>query len=133
MRYNFPMPTPKSTQLFKELAFTVYAVTDIKKSRAFYEGILGLVPNDDFPAKEGSMWIEYNIGPGSLSIGCSPDWKPSSDGAVAALEAIDFDTVMQKLKAAKVPFKLEPQDFPTCKMAVVFDPDRNCLLIHQRK
>ena len=119
--------------MFKEIAFTVYAVTDIPKARAFYEGVLGLVPNDDFPATPDSMWIEYNIGPGSLSIGCSPDWKPSSDGAVAALEAIDFDAVMKKLKDAQVPFKLEPQDFPTCRMAVVYDPDKNCVCIHQRK
>jgi catechol 2,3-dioxygenase-like lactoylglutathione lyase family enzyme len=122
-----------TSPLFKEIAFSIYAVTDIKKSRAFYEGVLGLVPNDDYPAKEDSMWIEYNIGPGTLSIGCSPDWKPSSDGAVVALEAIDFDAVMKKLKDAKVAFKVEPQDFPSCKMAVVFDPDKNCVLIHQRK
>lgn len=119
--------------MFKNIAFTIYAVTDIKKSRAFYEGVLGLVPNDDFPAKPDSMWIEYNIGPSTLSIGCSPDWKPSSDGAVVALEAIDFDAVMKKLKDAKVPFKLEPQDYPTCKMAVIYDPDKNPILIHHRK
>ena len=119
--------------MFKDIAFVVYAVTDIKKARAFYEGVLGLVPNTDFPAQEHSMWIEYNIGSSTLSIGCSPDWKPSSDGAVAGLEAVDFDVVIKKLKAASVPFKLEPQDFPTCKMAVVFDPDKNCVLIHHKK
>lgn len=91
------------------------------------------MPNDDYPAKEDSMWIEYNIGSGTLSIGCSPDWKPSSDGAVVALEAVDFDAVVKKLKDAKVSFKIEPQDFPSCKMAVVYDPDRNCVAIHQRK
>ncbi len=122
-----------ATPLFKDIAFSIYAVTDIKTSRAFYEGVLGLVPNDEYPAKEGSLWIEYAVGSGTLAIGCSPDWKPSSDGAVVALEAIDFDAVIQKLKAAKISFKLEPQDFPGCKMAVVFDPDKNCLLIHQKK
>ncbi len=130
---NKSVESNKPTSLFKEIAFTIYAVTDIKKSRAFYEGVLGLVPNDDFPAKPDSVWIEYNIGPGTLSIGCSPDWKPSSDGAVAALEAIDFDKVMKILKDAKVEFKVEPMDFPGCKMAVVYDPDRNCVSIHHRK
>lgn len=124
----------KQNNLFKEIAFTIYAVTDIKKSRAFYEGVLGLTPNSDFPSSEDSVWIEYNIGPGTLTIGCAPgQWKPSSDGAVAALEAVDFEAVIKKLKDAKVEFRVEPQDYPTCKMAVVFDPDKNCLLIHQRK
>jgi catechol 2,3-dioxygenase-like lactoylglutathione lyase family enzyme len=125
------MSTP--TPLFKDIAFSIYAVTDIKKSRAFYEGVLGLVPNNDFPAKEGSMWIEYNVGPSTLAIGCSPDWKASSDGAVVALEASDFDAAIKALKDANVSFKLEPQDYPTCKMAVVFDPDKNCVLIHYKK
>ena len=120
--------------MFKEIAFTIYAVTDIKRSRAFYEGVLGLVPNGEFDKDPASVWIEYNIGPGTLSIGCAPDqWKPSSDGAVAALEAIDFDAVIKKLKDAGVKFKVEPQDFPTCKMAAIFDPDNNVISIHQRK
>src|SRR5690348_16416466 len=121
------------TTLFKEIAFTIYAVTNIKKSRAFYEGILELVPNDDFPASDDTQWIEYNIGPGTLSIGCAPDqWKPSSDGASVALEAIDFDAVIKKLKDNNIKFKVEPMDFPTCRMAAVFDPDNNVIAIHQR-
>lgn len=119
--------------MFKDIAFTIYAVTDIKKSRAFYEGILGLVPGPDFPATAESMWIEYNIGSGTLAIGCSPDWKPSQDGAVCALETIDFDATIKKLQAAGVTFKLEKQDYPTCMMAVIKDPDQNNILIHQRK
>ncbi|MEK7641410.1 MAG: VOC family protein [Patescibacteria group bacterium] len=120
--------------MFKDIAFTIYAVTDIKKARAFYEGILGLKPNEEFPGdKPDSMWIEYNIGSGSLAIGCSPDWKPSQDGAVIALETIDFDATIAKLKTAGVVFKLEPQDYPTCKMAVIKDPDQNNILIHHKK
>ncbi len=119
--------------MFKEIAFTVYAVTDIPKSRAFYEGVLGLTPSGDFPPKEDSAWIEYNVGPGTLSIGCSPDWKPSEDGAVVALEAIDFDKTVLILKEKGVPFFMEPMDFPTCKMAVIQDPDKNKISLHHRK
>lgn len=119
--------------MFKDIAFTVYAVTDMKRSRAFYEGILGLKTGKEFDGSNDSPWVEYLVGSGALSIGCSSEWKPSSDGAVIALEAIDFEEVMSKLKTANVSFKLEPQDFPTCKMAVIYDPDKNCILIHQKK
>ncbi len=117
--------------MFKDIAFTVYAVTDIVKSRAFYEGTLDLVPNAKVDAD--SKWVEYNIGSGTIAIGQSPDWKPSEDGAVVALEAKDFNHTIAQLKAKNVVFVLEPQDFPTCHMAVVLDPDKNRVLIHQRK
>ncbi len=119
--------------MFKDIAVTVYAVTDIKKSRAFYEGVLGLVPSDEYPPKEDSAWIEYNIGTACLAIGCSPEWKPSADGACAMLEAKDFDAVVKKLKDANIKFKVEASDFPGCKMAVVYDPDGSMVGIHSKK
>ncbi len=117
--------------MFTKLAFTIYAVTDMKKSRAFYEGVLGLVPSDEF--KDSEFWVEYNIGSDTLAIGCSPDWKPSVHGTVAALETPNFDEVIKKLKEQKVDFKLEPADYPTCSMAVIKDPDNNNILIHHKK
>jgi predicted enzyme related to lactoylglutathione lyase len=119
--------------MFTDIACTVYAVTDIKKSRAFYEGILGLKPSDEFPATDGTFWIEYSIGSGALAIGCAPDWKPSQDGAVVMLETPDFEATVKKLKAAGVQFKLEPQEFPPCWMAVSKDPDMNNITIHHKK
>lgn len=120
--------------MIKEIAFTVYAVTDMKKSRAFYEGVLGLVPSEEFGAdQENPSWIEYNLGEGTFSIGCSPDWKPSQDGASVGFEVDDFETFTAGLKEKGVVFKMEPMEFPTCHMAVVKDPDLNNVLIHQRK
>ena len=117
----------------KEIAFSVYAVSDIKKSRKFYEGVLGLVPNSDFPATDESYWIEYNIGPSTLGIGQSEAWKPSEDGASVALEVEDFEEAIRELKEGGVKFFVEPSDFPTCNMAVVQDPDGNKICIHKRK
>ena len=31
---------------YKEIAFTAYPVTDVGRARRFYEGVLGLKPND---------------------------------------------------------------------------------------
>ena len=42
-----------------EIAFSCYAVTDIKRSRDFYEGVLGLKPTTIIEAK----WVEYEFGP----------------------------------------------------------------------
>src|SRR5579864_6775589 len=114
----------------KEIAFSVYAVTDIKKSRKFYEGVLGLVPNSDFPVSDESYWVEYNIGSGTLGIGQSEQWKPSEDGASVALEVEDFDQAIKELKDANVKFFVPPSEFPTCHMAVIQDPDNNKICIH---
>lgn len=119
--------------MIKEIAFSIYAVTDIERSRKFYEGILGLVPNGEFDKVPDPKWIEYAVGSSTLAIGCSPDWKPSQDGAVIALEVEDFAGAIEKFKTHNLTFVLEPQDFPTCHMAVIEDPDKNRILIHKKK
>ncbi len=119
--------------MIKEIGFTIYAVSDIAKARAFYEGILGLVPSAAYPVTPESKWIEYDIGAGTFAIGRSDDWKPSTDGATVAFEVDDFDGAIAKLKEAGVEFKMEGMDFPTCHMAVIKDPDNSNVLIHKRK
>jgi len=52
-----------------EIAFTGYAVTDMKRARAFYEGVLGLKKSRGFGEKpEEEQWVEYDIGPGCLAL-----------------------------------------------------------------
>ena len=45
-----------------EFSFVVYPSTDRERSKAFYEGVLGLTPSMslDIP---GGFWLEYEIGP----------------------------------------------------------------------
>ena len=117
---------------YKEIAFVAYPVTDIVRARKFYEGVLNLKSNE--PVKsENPKWIEYDIGPGTLGIGSSPQWLPSEDGASAALEVEDFDAAIAVLREHKVPIIVGPMDLPTCRMATVRDPDGNKLTLHQRK
>ena len=72
-----------------EIAFTGYPVTNLKRARQFYEGTLGLTAART-GGDETSGWIEYDIGPGTLSIGnVAPEWKPSPGGGCAALETVD--------------------------------------------
>jgi catechol 2,3-dioxygenase-like lactoylglutathione lyase family enzyme len=117
---------------YKEIAFVAYPVTDIPRARKFYEGVLGLKPNAPLKSEDQSF-IEYDLGPGTLAIGCSPMWKPSQDGASAALEVEDFDAAVATLKEHKVEPFMGPHDGPICRMVVVRDPDGNKVTLHHRK
>lgn len=115
---------------YKTLGFVAYAVTNMRKARKFYEGTLGLKPARVF----SKDFIEYDIGAGTIAVGCAPQqWKPSRDGTVATLEVVDFDAAVAHLKKKKIPFAVGPAEFPTCRMLAVRDPDGNKIALHQRK
>jgi predicted enzyme related to lactoylglutathione lyase len=117
-----------------EISFFAYAVSDIKTARAFYEGVLGLTPNSEYDGSNNANWIEYDIGAGTLGIGCTPGmWDPSPKGASAALEVDDFDAALEPIKEKKVPIVTGPHDFPSGRMVVITDPDGNRLTLHKRK
>lgn len=116
-----------------EFAFIVYPATDLARSRAFYEGVLGLTSAVSFNDGD-QFWVEYEIGPHTLAIGKEPFLKPSGDGPHLVLEVDDFDKTIDHLRHHNVPFALEPFDPPLgCRAAIVLDPDGNKLGIHQRK
>lgn len=116
-----------------EIAFAGYPVTDLKRARGFYEGTLGLQPSRTF-GDETTAWIEYDIGPSTLTIGNgAPEWKAAPHGGIVALEVDDFDDAVDSLRADDVPLLHEPIDGPGCRMVVVSDPDGNSILIHKRK
>jgi len=115
-----------------EFAFIVYPATDKARSRAFYEGVLGLIPAMSLDIPDG-FWIEYEIGPHTLAIGKEPFLKPSGDGPHLAVEVEDFDQTIEHLRHHNVQFAHEPFDLPGCRAAIVVDPDGNKLGIHQRK
>lgn len=116
----------------RSLAFTGYPVTDIARARAFYEGVLGLKTAAVFE-HEGKHWIEYDVGGATFAIAnMNPTWRPSPDGPSAAFEVEDFDGSVAELRAAGVPFLMEPLDTGVCRLASVGDPDGNAVVIHQR-
>lgn len=116
----------------KEFAFVAYPVTDIARARKFYEGTLGLTPSHE-PATEGVQWVEYEVGPHTLGIGCHELFKPSSDGPSLALEVEDFPQAVEELKGHGVTFHMGPMETPVCWMAMFKDPDGNVLTVHKRK
>lgn len=118
-----------------EFAFVGYPVTDLKRARAFYEGVLGLKSATVWAENEEKGWVEYEIGPHTLAItnGDPNEWKPSEQGSAVALEVEDFDEAVRELREKGVAFYKEPMDFPMCRMALIQDPDGNVLAIHKRK
>jgi predicted enzyme related to lactoylglutathione lyase len=114
-----------------KIGFVGIPVTDIERSRRFYENVLGLKVSEQMM---GGKWIEYGVGPGTLAIASvGEQWKPSEQGTSAALEMENFDDAIAELKKAKVRFDAEPFETPCCHMAVVQDPDGNKLIIHKLK
>ena len=116
------------------IAFFAYAVTDMKKARAFYEGVLNLKPNSEYDGSNNANWVEYDIGAGTLGLGCAPGmWDPSPKGASAALEVDNFDSALATVKAGNIPVVMGPHDFPSCRMIVIADPDGKRLTLHKKK
>jgi predicted enzyme related to lactoylglutathione lyase len=115
---------------YQEIAFTAYAVTDMPRARKFYEDVLCLKPSREL----SDNFIEYDLGAGTLAVGCAPEqWKPSDKGTSAALEVEDFPAAVAHLKEKKVAFAMGPMEFPRCHMVGVRDPDVNNILLHKRK
>jgi predicted enzyme related to lactoylglutathione lyase len=113
------------------IAFVGIPVTDIKRSREFYEGVLGLKVSNEMM---GGKWIEYAVGDDTLAIAnVGEQWLPSDQGTGAALEAENFDESIRRLKDRHVRFAAEPFETPCCHMAVIQDPDGNKLMIHKLK
>ena len=115
----------------EKIGFVATPVTDIKRARAFYEGVLGLKVSEEMM---GGKWVEYAVGEETLAIAnVGQHWTPSDQGTGAAFEVENFDDAIKRLKDRQVPFAAEPFETPCCRMAVVQDPDGNKLMIHKLK
>jgi predicted enzyme related to lactoylglutathione lyase len=115
----------------KAIGFVGIPVTDIKRSRGFYEGLLGLQVSQEMM---GGQWLEFAAGKDTLAIAnVGEQWKPSDQGTCAALEMENFDAAIKRLRENKVRFAAEPFERPCCHMAVIQDPDGNKVIIHKLK
>ncbi|MEO0796695.1 MAG: VOC family protein [Verrucomicrobiota bacterium] len=118
-----------------EAAFVGYPVTDIKRAREFYEGVLGLTTGEfdqEIESMPGKYWIEYELSNVTLAI--SNTWEPGSEGGPSvALEVEDLSAAMTKLKEAGANIIVEHMESPVCEFALITDPDGNGITIHKRK
>ncbi len=117
--------------MITEISFTGTPVTDMKRAREFYEGVLNLKPTME---SVGGMWVEYTIGDSTLGLGCYGDvWKPMPDGTCVGFEVDDLVAEVARLKSRGVNISMEPMDTPVCHLAIIADPDGNKILLHKRK
>jgi len=115
----------------RSLAFVGIPVTDVKRARGFYEGVLGLSIAEEMM---GGQWVEYDLGNNTLAIAnVGPQWTPSDQGTGAALEVDDFEGAVKWLKDQHVSFVVEAYESPCCRMAIIQDPDGNNIVIHKLK
>jgi predicted enzyme related to lactoylglutathione lyase len=113
----------------KNIAFVGIPVTDMKRARVFYEGVLNLQSD---PEMTGERWTEYSIGEGTLAIACVGDqWKPSNEGTSTALEVENLEEAIARLEERKTAY--DKVDSPVCRMVIIEDPDGNKLIIHKLK
>jgi predicted enzyme related to lactoylglutathione lyase len=113
-----------------EVAFIAIAVSDKERARKFYQETLELQPTT---TQMDGAWVEYDLGPTTIGVGCHPAWKPSRDGTTVAFEVADMDAAIAKLKERGVAFDMEKTETPVCWMAQFRDPDGNKLVVHKRK
>ncbi len=116
-----------------EIAFVCYAITDVPKARAFYEGVLGLTAGQVWESPD-MAFIEYYMGEHTLAIGKgSSNFVVGKAGGTVALEVDNFDEAIKNLKDNKIVFLMEALETGGCHMALIEDPDGNQLMIHKRK
>ena len=118
----------------------VIAVSDLAKTRPFYEQTLGLTPSQDM-SDEG---VVYECG-GGTSLLVYPTTYPRGEATTANFIVDDFDAAVTELRGKGVTF--EEYDFPglktengvmtmdtpmgTMKSAWLKDPDGNTIALTQ--
>jgi len=117
--------------MIKTIGFSCYPVSEMKKARAFYEGVLGLKPAQTL----GETWQEYDVDGQTFAIVVMTDEAPEcfkgSKGITIAFEVEDLEETKKQLEAKNIPIVYGPNNFPTCGMFVINDPDGNAITMHK--
>lgn len=114
----------------KQLLHASLLVRDLERARAFYEGVLGLVPSSARPEMTfAGVW--YDLGPAQLHLLAlpSPDpvnGRPQHGGRDRhlALAVEDWDALRLELDRRGIPYTLSRSGR---KALFVRDPDGNAL------
>ena len=105
-----------------------YAVKDMNRARAFYEGLFGL-----HAGMESEHWVEYELPDGTtFALANDPQagWK---EGHGLMLGVADRERVAEKAKQLGGTITDRQFDGPTCGANECIDPEGNYIYFHQRK
>jgi catechol 2,3-dioxygenase-like lactoylglutathione lyase family enzyme len=115
------------------MTYVEIGVTDLARSEEFYGGLLGLAPGPSGSDADGRRVRTLRAGPAEVRLvevgaeGLENNW--SRDDLQCGirhfgLKVTDIDGWVSRLKAADVPFALDPLDaFGDVRIAFFFDPD----------
>ena len=81
-----------------EVAFVAIAVSDKERARKFYQETLELKPTR---TQMDGAWVEYDLGPITIGVGCHPAWKPSREGTTVAFEVGDIDAAYSEAQRTR--------------------------------
>jgi predicted enzyme related to lactoylglutathione lyase len=116
----------------KATDFVFQTVTDFDVSVLFYRDTLGLELE---VLNEEAGWAEFALPPTTLALGeDNPQvpLTPGEGGTGIALAVDDVEASVDELRNEGMEVLLEPQEFPTCDMAMITDPDDNPIMLHKR-
>lgn len=110
--------------------FLAYLVSDLKRSAAFYREALGL-PQTNY--KEEWQWAEFDCGNVTLTLYAGAVLPEVVLGGRIALSVDDIHEAHRTLKEKGAEILKPPYELSGCWHLEILDPDRNVIIIHQRK
>ena len=117
------------TVTVEKVDFISVLTQDVERSRAFYNGLLGLPVS-----ASGDFWFEVDTANVTLNVTDAAtiglEFRPAL--AIAALRVPDVAVARKELEEKGVQFFGETMDHGVCQMAPFADPDGNTLLLHRR-
>lgn len=117
--------------MFRNVAFTLFSISDPTRARAFYEKTLGFKRG---LASPNGFWTEYDLPQGgclALFYHPNPEFRTAPGGASIAFEVSDLDALNEHLRAAGVTFQGDVVHGPNCRMSNIKDSEGNGIILHQ--
>lgn len=120
--------TQTSAIAAKGFDFVMFQTADMKKARAFYEGLFGIVPG----AIESEYFVEYELADGNtFALGHNPSAPFVAMGGIM-FSVDDAQAGRARVEALGGTFHNEFGG-DSCTTAWCTDPDGNYFGLHQRK
>ncbi len=110
-------------------AVIVYSA-DPRRSRAFYEQLLGLSLEDRTSEQPDPHWGLF-VQKVYFAIQERPLKSKTVQRVSFSFEVEDIDALVEKLRCARVPVSVEPSTRPYGRIAGVLDPDGNLVYLHE--